>query len=404
MTDRYDYLIIGGGMAADAAARGIRELDDSGTIGILSADADPPYQRPPLSKDLWQEPEEGSDDTGGLDTIWLNTADDTGADVRLRTVVTGIDRDGRQVSTESGELVGYGKLLLATGSRPNRIEGLPEDERVVYFRSAQDYQRVRSLAGAGEHAVVVGGGYIATEVAAGLSRTGAKVSVVFTQDTFGSKTLPAEIASGVEQDYRDHGVTLHPGRRVTRGVATDENLVLTLDDGTDLEADVVVVGVGAAPVVDLAADAGLEVGTGVIVDEHLRTADPLIWAVGDVAEYPDPVLGRTRVEHVDQATESGKAAGRAMAGDEAAYTHTPFFWSDLYDNGYEAIGRLDGSLDTLVDWSEDHSAAVVYYLENETPTGVLLWNTWDSVEQAQQVLADPPARREDLLGRITPGG
>lgn len=394
--DSFDYLIIGGGVAAAAAAPGIREHDDKGTIGILTADVEPPYHRPPLTKNAWTSPD-WSDDN-----LPYDTAEATGAEIRVDTTVTGIDRANQQVSTSSGDVIGYGKLLLATGGNPNEID-LPADDRVIYFRTAADYRRLRSLVGPAQHVAVVGGGYIATEIAAALSLQDVRVTMIFTGTTVNENVLPAELAEKVQQSFLDHGVQLMPGRKVTGGQASEANLVLTLDDGSEVEADVVVLGLGVSPVVDFAEAAGLEVEDGIVVDEHLRTADERIWAAGDNAQYPDKVLGRTRVEHVDNANVMGKTAGEIMAGAELTYDHTPFFYTDLYDLGYKAVGQVDSSLETLGDWNEDRSAGVVYYLDGETAVGVLLWNGYGSTDEATKVLADPPKRREELLGMIAAG-
>jgi len=162
----------------------------------------------------------------------------------------------------------------------------------------------------------------------------------------------------------------------------------------------VVAGLSAKPVLDLASEAGLEVNRGVVVDAHLKTSDPDIWAAGDIAEYPDVILGRTRIEHVDHAQNSGATAGRSMAGSDETYDHTPYFWSDAFELGWEAIGRLDARLDTeVVELGEGRE--VVYYLDEQSrPVGVLLLGVWDSVDKARKVLADAPTDREKLRSRI----
>ena len=174
-----------------------------------------------------------------------------------------------------------------------------------------------------------------------------------------------------------------------------ENAEVTLDDGIILEADDVVAGLGATPVTNLAEDAGLTVDNGVVVDEYLRTDDPAIWAAGDIANYPDPVLGRTRVEHVDNATMMGKAAGRSMAGSDAPYTHTPMMYSQVFGVRWEAVGALDSSLETTA--VEVGDGQVVYYLKDGKPVGVLLRNLPGRTDEAVKVLADPP---EDLSDAI----
>ncbi len=391
--ESFDYLIIGGGVVAAAAAPGIREHDKDGTIGILSADVDIPYHRPPLTKNAWTA-EDWSDDN-----LPYDTAEATGADIRLNTLVTGIDRENAQVVTASGDRFGYGTLLLATGGNPNRIE-LPEDDRVIYFRGAEDYRTLRGLVAPGKHVAVIGGSYIATEIAAALSQQDdVAVTLIFVEQTLHEKVLPEPLAGQLVQRFGDHGVELRPGAKVTGGSADDAGITLELDDGSSVQADAVVLGLGVSPVVDFAEAAGLAVDDGVVVDERLRTADERIYAAGDIANYPDKVLGRTRVEHVDNANVMGKTVGEIMAGADLTYDHTPFFYTDLFDLGYKAVGRADASLETVPDLNDEASEGVVYYLDGETAVGVLLWGGHGSTDEATAVLADPPAR-EALAGRI----
>lgn len=390
----YDYLIVGGGQVSDDASRGIREHDEHGSIGILSADVDEPYTRPALSKKLW------TDEEFGEDQVPLGTAADTGAEIRLGVRVTAIDREAKEVELSDGERVGYGRLLLATGSEPSRLKG-PEDDRIIAFRSFADYRRLRRLAEPGRHALVVGGGYIGTELAAALTTQGLAVTVVSPDAVLGGSTFPADIARRFHDLFTEHGVHALTGRRAERvDRGDDDRLAVVLDDDTSVETDIVVVGLGAAPVLDLAREAGLEVSDGVVVDARLRTEDPSIWAAGDIAEYPDAVLGRTRIEHIDHARESGAAAGRSMAGSDAAYEHTPYFYSVVFGVSWEAVGTLDPALDIhQVDLDEDRS--VVYYRdEYSRPVGVLLWQVEDACDAARQVIADGPADTSALDERI----
>lgn len=352
----YQYLIIGGGMAADSAAHGIREIDKDGSIAILSADVDSPYPRPALSKKLWTDPEFTWDKTD------LATASDTGAELRLDTEVLSIDRDAKTVLVGSGQVFGY--------------------------------QKLRALAQPGHHLVIIGGGYIVAELAAALVQQGCEVSLVTPDPILGGSQFPAQIASEYQKLFADAGVHLVTGHRVS-SVRKHENAEVTLDDGIILEADDVVAGLGATPVTNLAEDAGLTVDNGVVVDEYLRTDDPAIWAAGDVANYPDSVLGRTRVEHVDNATMMGKAAGRSMAGSDTPYTHTPMMYSQVFGVRWEAVGALDASLQTTS--VEVGDGQVVYYLKDGKPVGVLLWNLPGRTDEAVKVLADPP---EDLSDAI----
>lgn len=389
----YEYVIVGGGMVADAAAKGIRERDPSGSIVILSEDVDPPYTRPALTKKLWTDPGFTPDDND------LGTAEATGAEIRLQTTVDRIDRSDRTVTTSAGGAFGYGRLLLATGGRPRRL-GLPDDDRIVFFRSAADYRRLRALSGSGRHVVVVGGGYIGSELAAALVQNDTRVTLVFPESAIGASTFPRSVDERFEGAFREHGVILRPGRRLDTATADERGLRLGLDDGSEIEADSVVIGLGIEPNSELAERAGLAADDGILVDEHLATDDPFISAAGDVASYPDAILGRRRVEHVDNAYEQGAAVGRIMAGSGERYTHTPSYYSDVFDLSYEAVGTLDASLETVEDWKDD-SSVVVYYLDAGVPVGVLLWNVGDSTDRARQVLAEARALTPDnLVGMI----
>ncbi|MGA1812900.1 FAD-dependent oxidoreductase [Frondihabitans sp. 4ASC-45] len=390
----YDYVIIGGGMTADAAAKGIREVDGDGSILILSDDVDAPYTRPALSKKLWIDPDYTPDDND------LGTVDETSAEVRLSTRVDRLDRIDRRVVTTGGESIGYGRLLLATGGQPTTLDLPNDDERVIYFRTAEDYRHLRALSGSGKHVAVVGGGYIGSEIAAALVQNDTRVTIVFPDDHLGGSVFPESAQSAFEARYRDHGVTLAAGRRLDKGVTAAEGFLLTLDDGSTLEVDGVVVGLGIEPSVALAEASGLAVDDGIVIDLRLATDDPFISAAGDVASYPDVILGRRRVEHVDNAKEQGAAAGRIMAGSDEKYTHTPMYYSKVFDLAYEAVGTLDSSLQTVEDWKDDDSA-VVYYLDGGVPVGVLLWNIAGSTDKARQVLAEARALGADnLVGLI----
>ncbi|WP_066522734.1 NAD(P)/FAD-dependent oxidoreductase [Curtobacterium ammoniigenes] len=392
----YTYLIIGGGMAADAAARGIREIDADGRIGILSADMDPPYARPALSKKLWTDP-----DFSWPDQVDLHTADDTGADIRLQTVVTAIDRDAHVVATAGSDRFGYEKLLIATGGRPRSLPGLEPSDRVIAYRSAHDYRRVRELAAAHATIAVVGGGYIGSEMASALAQNNAQVTFITPTERVGAQMFPRDLAEAFHQHFVDAGVDVRAGRRVVDASEGAEDVTLTLDDGTTVRAAAVVVGFGIDPIDDLAAAAGLAVDDGVIVDDRLRTADPDIFAAGDIAHYPDMLLGERRVEHVDNAQHQGRQAGRNLAGANEPYAYTPMYYSDVFDMGYEAVGRLDASLETVEDWADPTKQGVVYYLDDGVVCGVLLWNVWDKTDNARQVIAEANAlTADDLPGTI----
>ncbi|MBF4160855.1 NAD(P)/FAD-dependent oxidoreductase [Nocardioides acrostichi] len=400
-TDHYEVLIVGGGMAADAAARGLREQAFTGTIGILERGHDAPFPRPALSKDLWAE------DADSLDDSFLGTSEATGASVHLGTEVTGLDATGHTVTCADGGRVGYDRLLLAPGGSPRTLDGLSAGPRVVYFRTPADYRAVRTLLAdqPGAEVVVVGAGYIGSEIAAALSGEDCSVQIVHPGEVLGDVMLPRTVAERLESRLVQAGVQPRGGREVTGGRVDGDRVHLTLDDDSSLDADLVVVGLGVEPptsflrgTLDLADDGG------VVVDERLATSAPDVWAAGDAVIYPDPVLGRTRVEHEDHATSSGAAAGRIMAGSEEVYDHTPFFYSDVIDLGYQGMGVLDPSMETFVDVVDgEQDAAVVYYLDDDAVRGVLMWNLFADLEQARSLLAEKarPADAADLAGRIT---
>ena len=390
MPTHFDYLIVGGGMVANFASEAIRERDQVGTIGILSEDVDGPYPRPALSKKLWTDPDFSWED------LQFDTAGKNQANLHLQTRVTAIDPAKRIVHTSENDEFTYGKLLMATGGRPKRVD-LPEDDRVIWFRSARDYRRLRAISKQHAHVAVIGGSYIGTELAAALVENGSAVTLVFPDEVLGSSVFPIDLARHFEAQFVEHGVVLHPNASVTRGTADATGLTLELDDDTRLRADAVVSGLGIKPNVELARDAGLMVGDGIVVDEFLRTSDAAIFAAGDVAEYPDILLGRRRVEHVDNATAMGHTAGQNMAGAHESYDHTPYYYSVVFGTHYEAVGTIDASLEIVEDWTDPYKKGVIYYLQEGLVVGVLLWNIEGRLDEARKAIAEASALTKDTL-------
>jgi 3-phenylpropionate/trans-cinnamate dioxygenase ferredoxin reductase subunit len=387
----YRYLIIGGGMAADAAVRGIRELDPDGVIGLVGAEPDPPYSRPPLSKALWKgEP---------FESVWRNTAE-AGVELHLGRVAKALDLAARRVRDDQGGEYSFDKLLLATGGTPRRL-GFGGDE-VIYFRTLEDYRRLRALAHPGKSFAVIGGGFIGSEIAAALALQGCRVTMFFPDPGIGARIFPADLAGFLNGYYAEHGAEPRPGESVTGLRRSGSGMVVESGNGTAVTVDAVVAGIGITPNTGLAASAGLRVEDGIVVDQHLMTSHPDVFAAGDVARFEAPVLSTTlRVEHEDNALTMGRAAGRAMAGDPAPYTHLPFFYSDLFDLGYEAVGEMDPRGRVVTDWKEPFREGVVYYLSAGRVRGALLWNTWGQVDAARALIGEPgPFEKKDLVGRI----
>ncbi len=390
MRHDYDHLIIGAGMCGEAAAQAIHDTDPNARIGMLGAEEVPPYDRPPLSKALWKDAAE--------DSIWRPIAT-SGATLHLGRRAVAIDVDAHVVSDDRGDVYGYRKLLLATGGNPRRLP--MSGDRVLAYRSVDDYRRLRALAQKDARILVVGGGFIGCEIAAALNAHGCRVTMVFPEQVLGERVYPRGLSAFIDGYYRERGVEIRAGRRVEGGAQEGAQVVLTLDDGSHMQGDAVVAGLGIVPAVELARAAGAMVGNGVLVDECLRSSVPDVFAAGDVANFPTQALGRMRVEHENAAVATGRCAGLAMAGKPQPYAELPFFYSDLFDLGYEAVGRLDARLEMIEDWVAPCREGVVYYLENGRVQGVLLWNTWGQVDAARALIADPRTHTaQSLLGRI----
>jgi NADPH-dependent 2,4-dienoyl-CoA reductase/sulfur reductase-like enzyme len=233
------------------------------------------------------------------------------------------------------------------------------------------------------------------------------VTLIFPGEGIGDTQYPSGLSRFLNDYYREHGVTVLTGASVV-GIDESPDRIVVKTEGTDgkpqdpIEVDAVVAGIGILPNTDLAKNAGLKVENGVVVDQNLRTSDPNIFAAGDIVSFHDELLDKQRrVEHDDNAKCMGDRAGRNMAGDLAPYENSPFFYSDLFDLGYEAVGDLDSRLETVEDWTDPNREGVVYYLRDGRVRGVLLWNVWDQVDAARQLITEPgPFTAESLKGRL----
>lgn len=378
------HLVVGGGMTGHAAAAALREVEPEAEITLLAAEPERPYARPPLSKGLWLGKEEAS--------IWLPEV--PGLTLRTGRRAVALDLRAGEVRDDGGDVHPFDRLLLATGGVPRRLA--VGGDRVVYLRTLGDYRRLR--AEGGPDAVVVGGGFIGSEIAAALAQAGRAVTMIFPEPAIGARAYPPDLAAAVSRAFEDRGVRLLAGESVAAIDEVGRRVAVRTSAGRTVEADLVVAGLGLRPDTALAEAAGLRCGDGIEVDEHLRTSAPKVWAAGDVARFPCLPLGeRIRVEHEDAALTMGRTAGRNMAGLEEPYEHLPFFYSDLFDLGYEAVGRLDARLETVASWRTPYREGVVYYLEGERVRGVLLWGIFGQVEAARRLVrGEVPLRRGSL--------
>ncbi len=398
----YKYLIIGGGMTANAAVRGIRQVDPEGSIALIGAEPDPPYKRPHLSKELWRGKP--------LEKVWCRT-ESQGVELYLGRRARALEPQNKKVVDDAGSIYTFDRLLLATGGTPRRFPFDTTEDQTIYFRTLEDYRRLRSLAEKGNRFAVIGGGFIGSEIAAALAMNGKEVVMVLRREGIGAHMFPHDLALFLNNFYHQKGIEILTEELPIGIQSRGEQLALTIQNAkTSLKREVlvggIVAGLGIQPNVELAQTAGLGVGDGILVDEFLRTNHPDIYSAGDVAAFYNPALGeRIRVEHEDNANTMGRAAGQAMAGNLAPYHHLPYFYSDLFELGYEAVGILDSRLETVACWAEQYSKGVVYYLQRGRVRGVLLWNVWEQVDAARQLIAEPgPFRPEDLKGRLPISG
>jgi NADPH-dependent 2,4-dienoyl-CoA reductase/sulfur reductase-like enzyme len=387
----FKYFIVGGGMTADAAVSGIREVDSTGSIGLVSKEPDAPYNRPPLTKGLWKgEP---------LESIWRGT-EKKGVEYYLGPRVETLNVELKQVTDDQRDVYTFDKLLLATGGRPRVLPF--GDDQIIYYRTLADYRRLRTLSEKQKRVVVIGGGFIGSEITAGLTMNKKEVVIVFPGAGICDRIFPRDLSEFVTKYFRDKGVEVLAGESVAGLENRDGQVFVRTKGGRQIGAAGIVAGLGIEPNVELAQAAGLKVDNGIVVNEFLQSTRPDIYAAGDVAQFFNPALGKSiRVEHEDNANTMGRVAGLNMAGKAEPYHHLPFFYSDLFDLGYEAVGELDARLETFADWKTPFREGVVYYLREGRVRGVLLWNVWGQVDAARSLIAEAgPFQPHDLKGRL----
>lgn len=391
--ENFKYLIIGAGMTAASAAHGIREIDQQGSIGMIGLENDPPYNRPPLTKGLWKGKP--------LDSIWRRT-EEPPVTLHLGRKIVSIEADSLTAQDDQGNLYRGEKLLLATGGTPRRLPF--GGDQITYYRTLADYRGLLKMTETDQTFAVIGGGFIGSEIAAALAMNGKKVTMVLPEDGIGVVIYPHDLSQFITEFFRKKGVEIWSGESLADVGAFQGKSLVKTKSGKEVLVDGVVAGIGIQLNLELAKAAGLQIDNGIVVDEMLVTSHPGIYAAGDVAEFFNPALNkRMRVEHADNADSMGRQAGRNMAGASEPYHHLPFFYSDLFELGYEAVGELDARMAIRADWEQPYQKGVLYYLKDERVRGVLLWNVWDKVPAARKLIADSKTLNPEIMKDLLSG-
>ena len=392
------FVIVGAGLAAGKAVEALREAGYDGQVIVYGDEQHLPYERPPLSKGYLL----GNAD---LDTVFVHSPewyDEHDIDLRLGSSVTAIDLDTHQVVAGSEKQV-YDKLLIATGSSPRHLpmaddSGAP----VAYLRTIEDSARIKSSFAPGVRIAIIGGGWIGLEVASAARAAGSEVTVLESLDLPLMRVLGPEVATVFASLHREHGVDLRLGVQVSAIEQVDQRVVVRLGDGSTVEADLVVVGIGVTPNTDLAEAAGLHTDNGIVVDEHLRTSDPDVFAAGDVASAQHPVLGRRiRVEHWDTAIGQGAVAARNLLDQDVAYDRLPYFFTDQYDLGMEYVGSVGpNGYDEVVLRGDTTDSRVfsAFWIREGTVLAGMHANDWDAIDPIRKIVGasvDPALLRDE---------
>jgi len=383
---RDTFVIVGGGLTAAKAAEGLRENGFEGRVVLIGAEHHLPYERPPLSKGYLM----GNDELAGAfvhPRPWYVEQD---VDPQLGHPVTAIDLEAHAVTTDA-RTTGFDRLLIATGSTARRLPVADESGApVTYLRTMEDSQHIKAALQPGRRIVIIGGGWIGLEVAAAARTAGCDVVVIEALDLPLVRVLGPEIAQVFSTLHESHGVDLRTNVSVS-SIATDSEVtVVHLDDGSPVEADLLVVGVGATPGSALADAAGLKTDNGVVVDEHLRSSHPDVFAAGDVANAYHPRLGRhLRVEHWDNAIEQGLTAARNMLGAEETYERLPYFFSDQYDLGMEYVGSIgpDGYDEVVLRGDVPGQVFTAFWLKDDRVIAGMHANDWDAIHSVRRTVA-----------------
>ena len=358
-------VIIGGSHAAAQFVVSLRQGGWEGDITLIGDDENLPYHRPPLSKDYLSG-------TKSLDDILIRPASNyetANVTLKLGTRVTSIDRETKTVSTKRGETIAYDKLVLATGARVRKlpIEGA-DDPRVLYLRDASDVDAIKASIAADKKAVIIGGGYIGLETAASMRKSGMEVTVLEGMERILQRVTAPIMSDFYRRIHTEEGVKIEESELAASIESSDGGVTVHTKSGKKYSADFIVVGIGVLPNIELASDAELDVGNGIIVNEYCQTTDADIYAIGDVTWHHNPIYGRDiRLESVPNATEQAKTAALHINGTEKPYNSLPWFWSDQFDLKLQIAGLSDGYDNFVVrgDHEGSRSFAVFYFKGDE---------------------------------------
>ena len=397
-------VIVGAGLAGGSAAVQLRKDGFDGRIVLVGDEPEAPYERPELSKGYLR----GTKERAKLDVREAAFYGENSIELLTSTRVTAIDAKARDVLLSDGQRIPFDRLLLATGSSPRRLKLSGSDlAGIHYLRTVSDSDAIREAAAGAHKAVVVGGGWIGAEVAASLRELGLEVTMVLPEPAPLERVLGPEVGAVYRDIHREHGVELRPGQRLSAFLGRGSIEAVQTGDGTRIPCDFVVVGAGASPRIELAAQAGLDVASGVLVDARLETSVPGIYAAGDVAEAWNPTFeARIRVEHWDNARRQGRAAARNMLGVGEPYDRIPYFYSDQYDLGMEYSGYAP-SWDRVVFRGDPASRQfIAFWLRDGRVVAGMNANIWEVndalaglVRSGHEVSVERADRRIGAAGR-----
>jgi 3-phenylpropionate/trans-cinnamate dioxygenase ferredoxin reductase subunit len=378
-------VVVGGGLAAGTTVSQLREGGYDGPVTVFTDEPLAPYERPPLSKDLLLG--KGRPDDALVEELgWY---DDHDVDLRLGTAVTALDLAGKVVLT-GDERVDYDRLVLATGARPRRL-AMADDSGapVVYLRTMADSLALKEHLRDGAHLGIIGGGWIGLEVAAAARSNGAEVTLLESLDQPLERVLGAEVGGIFADLHREHGVDLRTSVQVTGIERSGDGALVQLLEGEPVRCDLLVVGVGVEPVVELADAAGLRVDNGIRTDAHLRTSDAAVYAAGDVANADHPVLGRpVRVEHWDTAIKHGRVVAANLLGQDTVHDSLPYFFTDQYDLGMEYVGSSgpEGFDRVVVRGDASGLDFTAWWLRGDEIVAGMHVNDWDAIGDVRRLV------------------